>query len=362
MKINLAENIRSFRKQKGLTQEQLAEVLGVTVGAVYKWEAKLSTPELGLILEMADFFDTSVDVLLGYEMKDNRLDAAIARLWELNSNKDPEGLTEAEKALKKYPHNFQVVTAGAFMYMHFGEETHDRQLLLRALELMESALPLISQNTDPMGDKIVIYQNMAAIYLSLGEIDQAIELLKNHNPGGIFNDQLGLILTVYCKRHEEALPCLSHALLLLISAIFRTTLGFASAFHGNGDTQSAKEIINWGMNCLAGLKNPERPSYVDKITSIYHACLAGAELHTGSRKDAVASLQMAVHLANQFDSAPNNHPDSFRFVTDTEWTFVASDNLGKTAAESLDRVINLIADAELSALWKEMKENEKTSE
>ena len=37
MEIRLAENIRAFRKQKQLTQEQLAEVLGVTVGAVYKW-------------------------------------------------------------------------------------------------------------------------------------------------------------------------------------------------------------------------------------------------------------------------------------------------------------------------------------
>ena len=39
----LAENIRAFRKARSLTQEQLAEVLGVTTGAVYKWEARLST-------------------------------------------------------------------------------------------------------------------------------------------------------------------------------------------------------------------------------------------------------------------------------------------------------------------------------
>ena len=40
MENKLAENIRTFRKQRALTQEQLAEVLGVTVGAVYKWEAR----------------------------------------------------------------------------------------------------------------------------------------------------------------------------------------------------------------------------------------------------------------------------------------------------------------------------------
>jgi len=55
METRLAENIRMFRKQQGLTQEQLAEVLGVTVGAVHKWETRMSTPELGLITEMADF-------------------------------------------------------------------------------------------------------------------------------------------------------------------------------------------------------------------------------------------------------------------------------------------------------------------
>lgn len=70
----LAENIRVLRKERFLTQEQLAEVLGVTTGAVYKWEAKLSQPELNMVMELADFFDTSVDVLLGYEMKDNHLE------------------------------------------------------------------------------------------------------------------------------------------------------------------------------------------------------------------------------------------------------------------------------------------------
>lgn len=51
----LAENIRVLRKERSLTQEQLAEVLGVTTGAVYKWEAKLSQPELNMVMELADF-------------------------------------------------------------------------------------------------------------------------------------------------------------------------------------------------------------------------------------------------------------------------------------------------------------------
>ena len=65
MKNNLAENIRKFRKERGLTQEQLAEVFNMTVGAVHKWEAGLSTPDIVVLTELADFFDTSLDVLVG---------------------------------------------------------------------------------------------------------------------------------------------------------------------------------------------------------------------------------------------------------------------------------------------------------
>ena len=69
MEIKIADNIRLFRKSRKMTQEQLSEALGVTVGAVSKWESGMTTPELGLIVEMAEFFETSVDVILVYQLK-----------------------------------------------------------------------------------------------------------------------------------------------------------------------------------------------------------------------------------------------------------------------------------------------------
>lgn len=138
MKMMLAENIRTFRKERSLTQEQLAEALGVTAGAVYKWEAKLSIPELELIIQMADFFDISVDVLLGYEVRDNRLETTVKRLQEYRRSKDWDGLAEAEKALKKYPHSFRIVNESAALYRAFGFDSGDKDLFRRGLELLES--------------------------------------------------------------------------------------------------------------------------------------------------------------------------------------------------------------------------------
>lgn len=93
----LAKNFHKFHKQRALIQEQLAEVFSVMAGAVYKWEAKRSVPELNLIVEMADFFDIAVDVLLGYEMKDNRLAATIQQLKGYRHDKNRAGLSEAKR-------------------------------------------------------------------------------------------------------------------------------------------------------------------------------------------------------------------------------------------------------------------------
>lgn len=110
MKVLLAQKLREFRKKQGLTQEQLAEAMGVTVGAVSKWESGASTPDVSLILELADFFETSVDVLLGYTQQSASLEGSVCRLRDLRIQKDyAAAFREAEKALQRFPNNFQVV-------------------------------------------------------------------------------------------------------------------------------------------------------------------------------------------------------------------------------------------------------------
>ena len=211
MKMKLAENIRRMRKERSLTQEQLAEVLMVTAGAVYKWEAGLSVPDIDLIVEMADFFDTSVDALLGYIMKDNRVEATVKRLQEYRRNKDREGLAEAENALKRYPHSFPIVKESAAVYRAFGIENKDKALLRRALELLEQSRLLLDQNTDPEINEQTISAKIAETYLGLNEVDKGIELMKQSNAGGLFSSKIGNILA-QIDRAEEAAPYLSEAM------------------------------------------------------------------------------------------------------------------------------------------------------
>ncbi len=352
MDIFLADNIRRFRKERLLTQDQLAEVLGVTAGAVYKWEAGLSVPELDLIVEMADFFDTSVDVLLGYEMKDNRLKETVRRLKDYRFRKDRSGLAEAEKALKKYPNSFEVVNECATLYRVFGVETDDKALYRRTLELLQQSLLLLPQNTDPEISEQTIYGKMAWAYLGLEENDKAIELWKTHNAGGVYNHTLGRILADL-DRIDEAMPCLSEALVMHVTALIQTVIGYMNVYFERKDFDSAKGILRLGLAVLSGLKNGDKPNYFDKISGVFLAALAAAELRAGQREEALASLEQARDVAMRFDAAPSYDVSDMRFVTPIEGAS-AHDDLGVTAMDSIRKVVGQFEDESLSALWEKM--------
>ncbi len=123
MKLRIAENVRAFRKERKMTQEQLAEALGVTVGAVSKWETEASVPDINLIVAMAGLFETSVDVLLGYEWRGGGMGQAVERFRVLrNAKRFDEASDEAEKALQKYPNSFDVTFQSAILYSMKGVE------------------------------------------------------------------------------------------------------------------------------------------------------------------------------------------------------------------------------------------------
>lgn len=63
MKFN--ENLKLFRAGKGVGQKQLAELLNITVKTVSHWETGYCEPSINQLIALADFFDVTVDELIG---------------------------------------------------------------------------------------------------------------------------------------------------------------------------------------------------------------------------------------------------------------------------------------------------------
>lgn len=63
-----ADRLKEIRGEKGLTQVQLAEALGVSKGTVAMWETSKRTPNYETLNQLSDIFDKRIDYILGYSM------------------------------------------------------------------------------------------------------------------------------------------------------------------------------------------------------------------------------------------------------------------------------------------------------
>ncbi|MBR4780337.1 MAG: helix-turn-helix transcriptional regulator [Lachnospiraceae bacterium] len=70
MNITIGENIKKLRNQKGITQERLAESIGVTPQAISRWESESGYPAIEYLPDLAGFFGISVDELLGVKLSE----------------------------------------------------------------------------------------------------------------------------------------------------------------------------------------------------------------------------------------------------------------------------------------------------
>ena len=82
--MKLGEELANLRASYDMTQEELAEKIGVSRQAVTKWEASESVPELPKLIQLADFFGISLDKLVGREPL--LYDIVKAKVEELSAN------------------------------------------------------------------------------------------------------------------------------------------------------------------------------------------------------------------------------------------------------------------------------------
>ena len=109
MTIYLSENIKRLRRERELTQETIAEFLGVSFQSVSNWERGESYPDITMLPEIAGFFKVSVDDLLGVNQAEN--EAEITKELEAYDNLSDENLKQEiiNKLREKFPNDFRVL-------------------------------------------------------------------------------------------------------------------------------------------------------------------------------------------------------------------------------------------------------------
>ncbi|MFL8675858.1 helix-turn-helix domain-containing protein [Clostridioides sp. GD02404] len=253
MQIKIGKVIQTLRKERNLTQEQLAKFIGVSTPAVSKWESGNSYPDIELLPLLADFFNVSIDKLMNYKIDLSEeevmkiyqeLEAVFAGIEIDLSTEEPkeeckEDLESVKKLsnmyIDKYPKCYLLKLKICSLYQmysyKFGKNelnnkvkettniledivrnTDDIQIKETALIILSNAYYMLedyekaelylSMIHEPIGDTSV---NLAMIYLNQNRLEEAEILLQNKLFTNVFNVSMDCkgIINIYKYQYKE---------------------------------------------------------------------------------------------------------------------------------------------------------------
>lgn len=181
--MSIGSTIKKLRREHDMTQEQLAEYLGITANAVSQWECDRTAPDISQLPILANFFEVTTDYLLGVDVtnKQATIDHICNEAWNLCNSGDKEGAAQIiRNALVSYPNSFKMMyDLTIFLYQcAFQKECSPEEHHSFCMEAAEYIDKIIAGCND-----MKIYGNAielaCIIFPAIGRYDDALRLVAD---------------------------------------------------------------------------------------------------------------------------------------------------------------------------------------
>lgn len=178
MELHIGQNIRRLRRERNLTQEEVAAHLGISFQAISKWERGDGYPDITLLPALASYFGTSIDALLGMDRiaREERY-SQLNRDWEANriAGRHAENVALMRGALKEFPNDaLLLVQLSSSLERLDGTEEEKRDSLRRSIAVQEQ---ILRYGEDSEVRNATQY-NICFAYMKDGQPEKAIEQAK----------------------------------------------------------------------------------------------------------------------------------------------------------------------------------------
>ncbi len=180
--MSIGKNIKKARQEADMTQEQLAELLSISVSAVSQWESDKTTPDISMIPALCNVFQMTSDKLLDIELERNE-EAIEAILEEANRFSSKGKGLEAEKVLRdglrKYPNSYGIMMALMYTaYEQTYQEQHEESVQKEYLEQAICYAERIINDCKDDSIRSCAKQIRCFIHADAGEHDKAMAIAE----------------------------------------------------------------------------------------------------------------------------------------------------------------------------------------
>lgn len=299
MDIKLDKQLKALRKEKNVTQEELARHLGITVQAVSKWERAEGFPDISLLPSIASFFDISVDDLLGVGeiAKRKKIEDYCKKDDELFHDGKCKARVEMwREAKKEFPNDHQVVYNLMYALMAEDQKGNADEIILLGERILD-------ESTDNRKRGGAIQCLAFTYYLAKGDAEKAKEYA---NMADWYSGTVNEIMPVLLEG-EEAVQYCQHNIQQLFEMIWRNTVRMTPYF-SNEDSIKANRFVLDCFNLL--YEDGDFDFYHCRMSDIYQK-LAGKYKLLNKIDEMFDCLEKAAEHTLKYDTRTDGKHTSF---------------------------------------------------
>ncbi len=188
----IGQNIRKLRKDRGMTQEELASQLNISAQAVSKWEMETCSPDISQIVPLSALFGVSADVLFGISPDSMEKEIEQTRKYcDALETSNEDALEAWMKLYERYPHNNTIRYEIAKMHSYGAKAYDDEDYIRHYKKAAEFYEKVLDDSTDnDLRSKTL--EALHHIYNSLSDSDNALRIA---NMGGDWGTLKGEMLS-----------------------------------------------------------------------------------------------------------------------------------------------------------------------
>ena len=252
----LGERIANLRKEKKVSQEELADVLCTSRQAISKWERGESDPDIGRLKDLAIYFGVSIDYLLGYDLESTSVNNFIERIKKsIEDKKFDIGVDEIRLIVSKNGNNF-VLLGYALKYLQdYNGTKHQPEINDVMIEYYKKALTVYQADNPFNASLNDIHKGIASSYITAHRYDLAKDWIKENQVYGA-SDLLSKC-ELELGNNEEAKKIVNDGFLEAISSVINSGSTQVIIHFRNRKYAEALELINWLINFVLSVGESE---------------------------------------------------------------------------------------------------------
>ena len=252
----LGERIANLRKNKGISQEELADVLLTSRQAISKWERGESEPDIGRLKDLAAYFNVSIDYLLGYDLETTSVNSFIERVKKsLETGIFDISTDEIRMIVSRNSNNFNLILTIAEYLNDYYFLSHQDELIDLFIQYVKRAILLFQPDNAMNVTLNSLHQKVAAAYALKNEYELAKKYLKENRV--IEVDELLSECEFELGHYKEAEKITSEIFYKSVSSLIGSNITQIRLFLRTNRIKEALDLTSWSIDFTKSVSKSE---------------------------------------------------------------------------------------------------------